>query len=61
MQMRASVKLMRWLRCQYHIAIRNVIGHSESLSSAYHYEDLPSLRTQTRSDFNHVDMQVSRR
>jgi N-acetylmuramoyl-L-alanine amidase len=57
-QMAASLRLVRWLRCNYHIAVRNVIGHNESLSSPYHREDVPSLRTQTHSDFNHADMQV---
>jgi hypothetical protein len=60
-QMAASLRLVRWLRCRYHIATRNVIGHNESLSSPYHREDVPSLRTQTHSDFNHADMQVYRR
>jgi len=60
-QMAASLRLVRWLRCRYHIAIKNVIGHNESLSSPYHREDVPSLRTQTHSDFNHADMQVYRR
>jgi len=60
-QMRASLELVRWLRCRYHIALRNVIGHNESLSSPYHHEDVPALRTQTHSDFNHADMQVYRR
>ncbi len=59
-QMAASLRLVRWLRCRYHIAIRNVIGHNESLSSPYHREDVPALRTQTHSDFNHADMQVYR-
>jgi N-acetylmuramoyl-L-alanine amidase len=60
-QMTASLRLVRWLRCHYHVAVRNVIGHNESLSSPYHREDVPSLRTQTHSDFNHADMQVFRR
>jgi N-acetyl-anhydromuramyl-L-alanine amidase AmpD len=60
-QMAASLRLVRWLRCRYHIAIQNVIGHNESLSSPYHREDVPSLRTQTNSDFNHADMQIYRR
>jgi N-acetylmuramoyl-L-alanine amidase len=60
-QMAASLRLVRWLRCRYHISIRNVIGHNESLSSPYHREDVPSLRTQTHSDFNHSDMQIYRR
>lgn len=59
-QISASLRLVRWLRCRYHIAIRNVIGHNESLSSPYHREDVPSLRTQTHADFNHADMQVYR-
>jgi N-acetylmuramoyl-L-alanine amidase len=59
-QLAASLKLVRWLRCRYHIEIRNVIGHNESLSSPYHREDEPSLRTQTHSDFNHSDMRVYR-
>ena len=60
-QMTASLRLVRWLRCRYHIADRNVIGHNESLSSPYHREDVPSLRTQTHSDFNHADMRDYRR
>jgi len=59
-QMFASLKLVRWLRCRYHIPVRDVIGHNESLSSPYHREDVPSLRMQTHSDFNHADMQVYR-
>jgi len=60
-QIGASLRLVRWLRCHYHVAVRNVIGHNESLSSPYHREDVTSLRTQTHSDFNHADMQVYRR
>jgi N-acetyl-anhydromuramyl-L-alanine amidase AmpD len=60
-QLRASLRLVRWLRCRYHVPIRDVIGHNESLSSPYHHEDVPALRTQTHSDFNHADMQVYRR
>ena len=60
-QMSASLRLVRWLRCRYHIPIRDVIGHNESLSSPYHREDVPSLRTQTHSDFDHADMNVYRR
>ncbi len=60
-QMAESLRLVRWLRCRYHVAVSNVIGHDESLSSPYHREDVPSLRTQTHSDFNHGDMQIYRR
>jgi hypothetical protein len=61
MQMRASLRLVRWLHCRYHIPVRDVIGHNESLSSPYHHEDVPALRTQTHSDFNHADMRIYRR
>jgi beta-N-acetylhexosaminidase len=60
-QMRASLRLVRWLRCRYDIKVANVIGHNESLSSPYHHEDVASLRTQTHSDFNRADMNVYRR
>ena len=59
-QMTASLRLVRWLRCRYNIPIRDVIGHNESLSSPYHREDVPALRTQTHSDFNRTDMDVYR-
>ncbi len=59
-QLSASLRLVRWLRCRFNIEIKNVIGHAESLSSPYHREDVPALRTQTHGDFNHADMQVYR-
>ena len=59
-QMAASLTLVRWLRCRFHIEIKNVIGHNESLRSPYHRERVPSLRTQTHTDFDHADMQVYR-
>jgi N-acetylmuramoyl-L-alanine amidase len=59
-QITASLRLVHWLRCRFHIPIGNVIGHAESLSSPYHHEDVPTLRTQTHSDFLHADMQVYR-
>ena len=59
-QFDASLRLVQWLRCRFHIEIKNVIGHNESLSSPYHREDVVSLRTQTHSDFNRADMQVYR-
>jgi N-acetylmuramoyl-L-alanine amidase len=60
-QMSSSLRLVRWLQCRFHISVANVIGHNESLSSPYHREDVPALRTQTHSDFDHADMQVYRR
>ena len=59
-QMTSSLRLVHWLACRFHIALRNVIGHNESLSSPYHHEDVAALRTQTHQDFNHHDMQIYR-
>jgi N-acetylmuramoyl-L-alanine amidase len=59
-QMRSSLALVHWLQCRFNIRTRDVIGHAESLSSPYHHEDVPSLRTQTHSDFVHRDMQIYR-
>jgi beta-N-acetylhexosaminidase len=60
-QMSANLRLVRWLRCRFHIEIGNVIGHNESLSSPYHHEDVVALRDQTHGDFVHADMRVYRR
>jgi N-acetylmuramoyl-L-alanine amidase len=60
-ELRASLALTRWLRCRYGIAVRDVIGHSESLGSPYHHEDVSSLRAQTHSDWLHADMAIYRR
>lgn len=57
----ASLRLVRWLRCRFHITIANVIGHNESLSSRYHHERVASLRTQTHGDWVHADMNIYRR
>ena len=59
-QFDASLRLVRWLRCRFHIEIRNVIGHNESLSSPYHREDVVALRQQTHGDWTHTDMQTYR-
>ena len=37
-QLRASLRLTRWLRCRSGIKVRDVIGHNESLTSPYHRE-----------------------
>jgi beta-N-acetylhexosaminidase len=60
-ELAASLRLTAWLRCRYGIAIKNVIGHNESLSSPYHHENVPRLRTQTHGDMTHSSMQVYRR
>jgi N-acetylmuramoyl-L-alanine amidase len=59
-QMRASLRLTRWLQARFGIATKNVIGHAESLSSPYHRERVKRLRRQTHGDWTHADMQVYR-
>jgi hypothetical protein len=50
-QLRASLRLVRWLRDRFGIPIRRVIGHNESLRSPYHRERVARLRRQTHADF----------
>ena len=52
----AVVRLTAWLRCRYAIALRDVIGHNESLSSRYHHEDVAALRRQTHGDWTRAEM-----
>ena len=59
-QITASLRLTRWLRCRYGIALKNVIGHNESLSSPYHRDRVPAFQHQTHSDWKHADMQIYR-
>lgn len=59
-ELRASLTLVHWLRCRFHIPVRDVIGHAESLSSPYHREDVAGLRGQTHGDFVRSDMNVYR-
>jgi N-acetylmuramoyl-L-alanine amidase len=59
-QLRASLRLTQYLRCRFGISVRNVIGHAESLSSPFHHELVPSLRTQTHGDMSHASMRVYR-
>jgi len=60
-QMRASLRLTQYLRCRFGIRVHDVIGHSESLSSPYHHELVPSLRNQTHGDWQHASMCVYRK
>ena len=50
-QLRASLRLTRWLQRRHRIATRRVIGHAESLSSPYHRERVAKLRKRTHGDF----------
>jgi hypothetical protein len=59
-QMRASLRLTRWLRCRSHIPVKDVIGHNESLGSPYHHEDVAALRRQTHADWRAADMRIYR-
>ncbi|MGZ5337208.1 MAG: peptidoglycan recognition protein family protein [Solirubrobacterales bacterium] len=60
-ELKASLRLTRFLQCRYGIAINNVIGHNESLSSPFHKELVPALQSQTHGDMKHASMQVYRR
>jgi hypothetical protein len=59
-QLDASLQLTLWLMSRYHVQLRNVIGHNESLTSPYHRERYPAWRCQTHGDWNHADMQIYR-
>jgi N-acetylmuramoyl-L-alanine amidase len=59
-QLNASLQLVHWLRCRFHIEIKNVIGHNESLTSPYHHENVAAMRNQTHDDFNKADMDIYR-
>ena len=50
-QLRASLRLTRWLMDRSDIPVRHVIGHAESLSSPFHYERVRSWRRLTHGDF----------
>jgi N-acetylmuramoyl-L-alanine amidase len=50
-QLRASLRLSRWLRCRFGVPVRDVIGHYESLRSPYHRERVARLRRQTHGDW----------
>jgi beta-N-acetylhexosaminidase len=60
-QLRASLRLTRWLMGRYDIRLRNVIGHNESLSSPFHHEKVKRLRKQTHGDMRHSTMTRYRR
>jgi N-acetyl-anhydromuramyl-L-alanine amidase AmpD len=60
-QLRASLRLTRWLRCRFGIPVHDVIGHAESLTSPYHRERVPRLRRQTHGDWRHPSMREYRR
>ena len=59
-QIAASLELTAWLHWRFHIKIRNVIGHNESLKSPYHRELYKPWAHQTHADWKHADMDVYR-
>ncbi len=59
-QLAASLRLTRWLQCRYGIATRDVIGHSESLSSPHHTERVQRLKKQTHGDMTRATMRKYR-
>jgi beta-N-acetylhexosaminidase len=59
-QLAASLRLTLWLMTRFHISLPNVIGHAESLTSAYHRELYGPWRCQTHADWQHRDMTVYR-
>jgi N-acetylmuramoyl-L-alanine amidase len=59
-QLASSLALTAWLMGRYHIALGNVIGHAESLTSRFHHERFAGWRCQTHEDWAHSDMVVYR-
>lgn len=60
-QLRASLRLTRWLQSRSAIPTRYVIGHAESLSSPFHHERVESWRRLTHGDFPRPVMDRYRR
>lgn len=60
-QLDASLRLTLWLAQRFHVRLRNVIGHNESLTSLYHRERVHALRCQTHGDWTRAHMNVYRR
>jgi beta-N-acetylhexosaminidase len=60
-QLQASLELTAWLMSRFHIALGDVIGHAESLTSPYHHELYAPWRCQTHTDWSRADMDRYRR
>ena len=60
-QLRASLRLTRWLRCRHRIRVKRVIGHNESLDSPFYRERVPRFRGRTHGDWRPRSMRVYRR
>jgi N-acetylmuramoyl-L-alanine amidase-like protein len=59
-QLSASLRLTAWLMGRYGIALGDVIGHNESLTSPFHRERYAPWRCQTHGDWTRADMDVYR-
>lgn len=59
-QLNASLGLTEWLRCRFGLGVKRVIGHNESLSSAFYRELDPDFRGRTHGDFNRASMRIYR-
>jgi beta-N-acetylhexosaminidase len=59
-QLAASLALTLWLMQRHRIALGDVIGHNESLTSRHHRERYPSWRCQTHGDWTKADMDLYR-
>jgi len=59
-QLNASLRLAAWLMETYGIALGDVIGHNESLTSPFHHERYAAWRCQTHGDWSQADMDVFR-
>jgi N-acetylmuramoyl-L-alanine amidase len=59
-QIEASLRLTVWLMQRFNIALGNVVGHNESLTSRYHLERYPAWRCQTHGDWVKADMDIYR-
>lgn len=55
-QLKASLRLTRWLQSRFSIRTKDVIGHAESLSSPYHRERVERLKRQTHGDMSRSTM-----
>jgi N-acetylmuramoyl-L-alanine amidase len=59
-QLGSMLRLTLWLMARFHIELRNVIGHNESLTSPFHMERVAAWRCQTHQDWRREDMDVVR-
>ena len=59
-QMNASLRLTLWLIAKFHIQVRNVIGHGESLHSPLRFELYPSWKCMTHTDMSRPAMRIYR-